>query len=77
MIPPELSGIAAQMIQGVEDIDSERLHIFAERTTLHAALGSIRRQRKVLSWSIALHALGFLAWFGAVIYVVQKVTLGT
>jgi hypothetical protein len=65
MIPAELSGHAAEIIQIGEQLESERMAVFAERTTLHAAIGNARRQRKVLVWSIGFHFFGFVAWFVA------------
>ena len=61
MIPEELSGVAADMLRAHDDIETERTALHAERATLLVALRSAMRQRRVLQWSIGLHAAGLVA----------------
>lgn len=61
MIPEELSGVAADMLRARDDIEAERTHLHAERATLLVVLSSAMRQRRVLQWSIGLHAFGLIA----------------
>jgi hypothetical protein len=80
MIPPELSGIAADFVtlhDGLEterdNLETQRTALHAERATLHVAIGSAMRQRRVLTWSIGLHMFGFAAWVLATLAVVGRV----
>lgn len=73
MIPPELSDVAADMLSGIDDLETARTALHAERATLHVALGSMIRVRKVLTWSVALHVFGFVAWLSATVAVLFHV----